>query len=520
MSATLGEGGELERAFGRRKIERLPVPKGWDRRGNGRRFFAFPESTTGLSGTDEASKAEFIKGVIAKFGRAVVLTPDTLSMEEFLTRCVPEKATVLRPSDVEDSLDGFAKAEFAVLGMANRYDGLDLPDKACRLVILAGLPARGDLQERFLAKELGAIDVLQERIRARITQGAGRATRNPTDYAAVLMLGDELTAFTGRRDVQAAFHPELHAEIQFGLESSLRSTSDELTELFDHFLAQTQDWKIAEPTINARRDTYEQVSPPGTIELERSAAFEVEAWQALWQGEWERAREFARRAIDALRGGRAPQRYAALWNYLLGSWTTIQATREPGASGIEVARAAFLAARAGARGTTWLSHLASPADERAITGVDKAIDELDASAVEVAIAGFDKLRSAAAYDPLIEEIKTGLARTDPALFERALVKLALLLGRHRAWVTAERQRSQMRAGTSQTLSGLPGRPKATLKRPVRSMSTASIRPIDTCVRCRTVSVKRVHRDRCRSSRHPRPGSIQLRRQLPRNILIE
>ena len=32
MSATLGSGGELERAFGRRKIRRMPVPRGWDKK--------------------------------------------------------------------------------------------------------------------------------------------------------------------------------------------------------------------------------------------------------------------------------------------------------------------------------------------------------------------------------------------------------------------------------------------------------------------------------------------------------
>ncbi|MCC9705472.1 hypothetical protein E4N62_09480 [Streptomyces sp. MNU76] len=49
MSATLGDGGELERSFGRRKIERIPVPKGWESRGTGRRFFLFPELTNDLS---------------------------------------------------------------------------------------------------------------------------------------------------------------------------------------------------------------------------------------------------------------------------------------------------------------------------------------------------------------------------------------------------------------------------------------------------------------------------------------
>ena len=43
MSATLGEGGELERITGVRRITRLPVPEGWDREGTGRRYILFPE---------------------------------------------------------------------------------------------------------------------------------------------------------------------------------------------------------------------------------------------------------------------------------------------------------------------------------------------------------------------------------------------------------------------------------------------------------------------------------------------
>jgi hypothetical protein len=42
MSATLGSGGELERAFGVEQVTRLPIPQGWDENGTGRRFFIFP----------------------------------------------------------------------------------------------------------------------------------------------------------------------------------------------------------------------------------------------------------------------------------------------------------------------------------------------------------------------------------------------------------------------------------------------------------------------------------------------
>jgi hypothetical protein len=48
MSATLGEGGDLERVTGRKSIKRLAVPQGWDRQGIGRRFFIFPSCRLAL----------------------------------------------------------------------------------------------------------------------------------------------------------------------------------------------------------------------------------------------------------------------------------------------------------------------------------------------------------------------------------------------------------------------------------------------------------------------------------------
>ncbi len=45
MSATLGASGELERITGIQKIDRLPVPAGWDKQGSGRRFFIFPNQS-------------------------------------------------------------------------------------------------------------------------------------------------------------------------------------------------------------------------------------------------------------------------------------------------------------------------------------------------------------------------------------------------------------------------------------------------------------------------------------------
>ena len=73
----------------------------------------------------------------------------------------------------------FSGQRRAILALAGRYDGIDLPDSACRLVVLDGLPDAAHLQETFLAARVRASSALEERIRTRVVQGAGRCTRGP-----------------------------------------------------------------------------------------------------------------------------------------------------------------------------------------------------------------------------------------------------------------------------------------------------------------------------------------------------
>jgi Rad3-related DNA helicase len=71
MSATLGEGGELERLSGVAKIVRLAVPEGWDKQGIGRRLFFFPERAL-----NEESALNLTIEMIKTTGRSLVLVPD------------------------------------------------------------------------------------------------------------------------------------------------------------------------------------------------------------------------------------------------------------------------------------------------------------------------------------------------------------------------------------------------------------------------------------------------------------
>lgn len=427
MSATLGSGGELERIFGRRNIHRIPIPEGWEKQGTGRRLFCFPQLTSDLSTAGEAGVDQWVSDVIKEHGRAVILTPDFRTASNFQAQRLPDGYTVLKAKDVEDDLTKFTRSQNTVLLLSNRYDGIDLPDDDCRLVILAGLPARGDLQERFLHASLGATEVLQERIRARIAQGSGRATRNARDFAAVIALDNDLVTYINRSDVTAAMHPELQAEIRFGYENSVDATSQEVDDNLQAFAARTAEWQDAEQDLLADRETLTRVDAPGAFELQRSVRSEVDACDAMWQGEWDRALDATRKVLDNLRGGRAPQRYAALWNYLAACICHRRAQETGDDSYREAATGYYEAARSAGRGTTWLSHLAAPA-ESTDRKESAAIDPVDRQTIDGVKGAAVKLGKPAAFDPAVARARAALAATPSRAYEEALVTLGSLAG--------------------------------------------------------------------------------------------
>src|SRR5207244_12207515 len=77
--------------------------------------------------------------------------------------------------------------------LVNKYDGIDLPDTACRILVLDGLPEAVGPLARVEAVTLGGSDALIARQIQRIEQGMGRGVRSPSDYCVVRLLGACLT---------------------------------------------------------------------------------------------------------------------------------------------------------------------------------------------------------------------------------------------------------------------------------------------------------------------------------------
>jgi hypothetical protein len=320
MSATLGVAGELERAFGVPRITRVSAP-GTDAQGFGRRLFLMPQAS-------REDGDSVVRQAIAEAGRALILTPSTQQLEESLPKLVPEGVSVVRADEVEESFDAFAQQLAAVLALANRYDGIDLPDESCRLVILSGLPAFAHLQERFIMGTLGARRVLSERVRTRIQQGAGRATRNARDFAAVIVRDHSLIDFLARDEELKAMPEQLQAEIEFGFDNS-ESANIDFIELLRSFWAQDENWQAAESALRSR--SVESVRAVTDVDhaLARSAEKEVLCWQAAFKEDLTRAVDLAQEVTDLLSGGSELRPYRALWFYLAASWASILMQDDP-----------------------------------------------------------------------------------------------------------------------------------------------------------------------------------------------
>lgn len=416
LSATLGSGGELERAFGRAEIVRMPLPTKTPPR-SGRRLFVFPDLTPG------GDAVGLTKRVIGLTNKALVLSQETVAKTEAAAAALAGNGIPVMGRDhVEQGLDVFAKSPTGVLGLANRYDGLDLPGRACRIVTLGGKPDAVSLQEKFLSERAEASAALAERLRTRIVQGAGRCTRGPNDYAVVVVLGSDITRYFSRADNRESLEPELQAEVEFGWENSRGTDPDEIIENVEMFLAHGVDWREqGEPMVAEFRQDAVKVESKGADALGRSAVLEVEAWQLAFRSEWidasERLQEAARQVGL---GGDATRGYRGLLLYIAAVWLHLGAQDETQWSR---ARQLVRQATAASHRGTWLKEM------RELPGTEEVqLTSMDVVAVNAIVA---RLRGKLRPNRMAEDLtkmQEALTQDDSTTYEGGLTTLGTFLG--------------------------------------------------------------------------------------------
>lgn len=345
--------------------------------------------------------------------------PDRISTQITSSTSLP----VYRVGDIETSKDSFVTKD-AVAVIANRYDGVDFAGDECRLLFIEGLPKATNSQEKFLMSKMGANIIYNERIQTRVVQAIGRCTRSLEDFSAVVLSGDELPDYLSDIRRRNYFHPELQAEIEFGVTQSKDTDIANIVENFKIFLENGDEWGVANRSIVELRKKLTQQSLPAITELQNVVEFETEYQTALWRGDYEKALGYAEKVLggliaDELRG------YRALWNYLAGSAAFIGA--KTGIPSLEAkARHHFGLAYKCAPDIRWLAEFARKELPELKLEKEKELalkEQVERISTKLSKLGKTHDRS---FAKLEKQILTNLR--DPKYFENAQVELGELMG--------------------------------------------------------------------------------------------
>lgn len=200
--------------------------------------------------------------------------------------------------------------------LVNKYDGIDLPGDACRILALDGLPEAYGAIERLEALALDETDAMMTRQIQRIEQGMGRAVRSNDDYCVVLLLGSKLTQRLNSPRAADKFSPATRAQIQLSRQVSdlLRDRPfADLGAVIEQCLGRDTNW------VAASRGALDGVRYAGGG-VSATAIAEREAFDLAEIGQYrqasERLQEAANQTVDSQAKGWIKQQSAAYMHFV------------------------------------------------------------------------------------------------------------------------------------------------------------------------------------------------------------
>lgn len=134
---------------------------------------------------------------------------------------------------------------------ANRYDGIDLPDDMCRILVIDSLPSFDSLADRYEVSCRDESDLINIKIAQKIEQGLGRSVRSERDFSVILIIGADIVRFMQSQMTRKYFSAQTNQQILIG-ETVAKIASEEksadkplkpIYELMGQCLTRNPDWK-------------------------------------------------------------------------------------------------------------------------------------------------------------------------------------------------------------------------------------------------------------------------------------
>jgi hypothetical protein len=220
---------------------------------------------------DDDGLKNFIKELSADYN-VVVIVPSN-KRAEFWEDCADQ---TLLAANIAPGVEKLKSGRVGVTVLVNKYDGIDLPDDACRVLVVDGLPEVQGLLERVEQSATEGTELSLRRQIQRIEQGMGRGVRSTDDFCVVLLSGAKLTNRLHNADGFDLLSPATQAQLRLSRQVADQLQGKALSEIksvMELCLKRDPKW------VSASKGALLMVAPPagGTpnaIAIRQKEAFE------------------------------------------------------------------------------------------------------------------------------------------------------------------------------------------------------------------------------------------------------
>lgn len=128
-------------------------------------------------------------------------------------------AMLATPDNIFDCVNRLKNGDYSKsIVFANRYDGIDLPDASCRILVIDSMPFAESLSERYEEDCRDDSDVIKIKLTQKIEQGLGRSVRGEKDYSVIILLNSDLIKFIRSSKSNMFFSKQTQKQIEIGFE--------------------------------------------------------------------------------------------------------------------------------------------------------------------------------------------------------------------------------------------------------------------------------------------------------------
>ena len=213
-------------------------------------------------------------------------------------------ALVADKDTVWDAVDALKDGKFEkTVVLVNRYNGIDLPDEMCRVLVFDSKPYSESLIDLYQEHCRPHSEATLMRTIRTVEQGMGRSVRGEKDYSVIVAIGSDLIRLLREKAPRKYLSSQMSTQIEIGLEIARmakqeiddgKTPADALNGLLRQCLGRDPDWKAF---YAEQMDSVAPTGPnPAVLKI---YAAELAAEQAYVDGDYAGASEAVQQLLDS-----------------------------------------------------------------------------------------------------------------------------------------------------------------------------------------------------------------------------